>query len=94
VYEIAHSREEIEEVIKTQLEKEKCPPGKYGRPPCATPAPPPPFPPSRRARAARRVTAWLVVTRRAGDRYYPFMSGKIKPDSPLGKLLTEKGVKF
>uniref|UniRef100_A0A6U4PYF8 Enoyl reductase (ER) domain-containing protein n=2 Tax=Hemiselmis andersenii TaxID=464988 RepID=A0A6U4PYF8_HEMAN len=54
VYDIAHSREEIEEIVKTQLETEKCPPGKY----------------------------------------YPFMSGKIKADSPLGKLLTSKGVKF
>ncbi|KAJ1477897.1 ribonuclease E inhibitor RraA/Dimethylmenaquinone methyltransferase [Baffinella frigidus] len=54
VYDIAHSREVIEGIIKTQLEKEECPPGKY----------------------------------------YPFMSGKIKADSPLGKLLTEKGVAF
>ncbi|EKX40457.1 hypothetical protein GUITHDRAFT_158312 [Guillardia theta CCMP2712] len=54
VYDIAHSREQIEEVVKAQLEIEKCPPGKY----------------------------------------YPFMSGKIKPDSPLGKLLTSKGIKF
>lgn len=54
VYEIAHSREEIEEVIKAQLIEEKCPPGKY----------------------------------------YPFMSGKIKPESPLGKLLDSKGVKY
>jgi len=54
VYEIAHSREEIEEIVKAQLIEEKCPPGKY----------------------------------------YPFMSGKIKTDSPLGKLLTSKGVKF
>ena len=70
------------------------PAGQVRAPSLRDPRPPPPFPPSRRARAARRVTAWLVVTRRAGDRYYPFMSGKIKPDSPLGKLLTEKGVKF
>eukprot|EP00793_Prasinoderma_coloniale_P003473 PRCOL_00006709-RA len=54
VYEIAHSRETIEEVIKEQLIEEKCPPGKY----------------------------------------YPFMSGKIKPESPLGKLLDSKGVKY
>jgi len=54
VYDIAHSREVIEEIVKTQLEQEKCPPGKY----------------------------------------YPFMSGKIKPESPLGKLLDSKGVKY
>ena len=24
--------------------------------------------------------------------YYPFMSGKIKPESPLGKLLATKGI--
>ena len=29
VYDIAHSREVIEGIIKEQLEKEKCPPGKY-----------------------------------------------------------------
>ena len=54
VYDIAHSREVVEEIVKTQLEQEKCPPGKY----------------------------------------YPFMSGKIKPESPLGKLLDSKGVKY
>jgi len=54
VHDIAHSREEIENVIKAQLEYEKCPPGKY----------------------------------------YPFMSGKVKLDSPLGLLLTSKGIKF
>lgn len=54
VYDIAHSREVIEGIIKEQLEKEKCPPGKY----------------------------------------YPFVSGKIKPDSPLAKLLDSKGVKY
>ena len=48
------SSEVIEEIVKTQLEQEKCPPGKY----------------------------------------YPFMSGKIKPESPLGKLLDSKGVKY
>ena len=54
VYDIAHSREVIEGVIKEQLEKEKCPPGKY----------------------------------------YPFVSGKIKPDSHLAKLLDSKGIKY
>jgi len=54
VYDIAHSREVIEGVIKEQLEKEKCPPGKY----------------------------------------YPFVSGKIKPESHLAKLLDSKGIKY
>jgi len=54
VYDIAHSREVIEGVIKEQLEEEKCPPGKY----------------------------------------YPFVSGKIKPESHLAKLLDSKGIKY
>jgi len=53
VYDIAHGREVIEEVIKTELVKNPGPPG----------------------------------------RYYPFKP-PIKPESPLGKLLTEKGIKF
>merc|ERR1719217_675736 len=53
VYDIAHGREVIEEVIKTELIKNPGPPG----------------------------------------RYYPFKP-PIKPESPLGKLLTEKGIKF
>jgi len=52
VYDIAHGREVIEEIVKEQLTVEECPPGKY----------------------------------------YPFMSGKIKPESPLGKLLATKGI--
>ena len=54
VYDIAHSREVIEEIVKEELTKNPGPPGKF----------------------------------------YPFMSGKIKPNSPLGQLLTSKGVKF
>jgi len=52
VYSIAHGREEIEEIIKEELQKNPGPPGIY----------------------------------------YPFMSGKIKVDSPLGKLLATKGI--
>jgi hypothetical protein len=33
----------------------------------------------------------VFSTKRAG-KYYPFMSGKIKPESPLGKLLATKGI--
>ena len=54
VYEIAHSREVIEEIVKEELVANPGPPGKF----------------------------------------YPFVSGKIKPDSPLGQLLTSKGIKF
>jgi|TARA_B100001142_G_scaffold37747_1_gene33016 Entner-Doudoroff aldolase len=54
VYDIAHSREVVEEIVKEELTKNPGPPGKF----------------------------------------YPFMTGKIKPESPLGKLLTSKGVKF
>ena len=54
VYDIAHSREVIEDIVKEELTKNPGPPGKF----------------------------------------YPFMSGKIKPDSPLGQLLDSKGVKF
>jgi len=54
VYDIAHSREVVEDIVKEELMANPGPPG----------------------------------------RYYPFMSGKIKPESPLGKLLTSKGVKF
>ena len=54
VYDIAHSREVVEDIVKEELTKNPGPPGKY----------------------------------------YPFMTGKIKPESPLGQLLTSKGVKF
>jgi 2-dehydro-3-deoxyphosphogluconate aldolase/(4S)-4-hydroxy-2-oxoglutarate aldolase len=54
VYDIAHSREVIEDIVKEELTNNPGPPGKF----------------------------------------YPFMSGKIKAESPLGKLLTSKGVKF
>jgi len=52
VYNIAHGREVIEEIVKEELMKNPGPPGKF----------------------------------------YPFMSGKIKVDSPLGKLLATKGI--
>lgn len=52
VYDIAHGREQIEDIVKEQLIQEKCPPG----------------------------------------RYYPFVSGTVKPESPLGKLLISKGI--
>ena len=52
VYNIAHGREVIEEIVKEELSKNPGPPG----------------------------------------RFYPFMSGKIKVDSPLGKLLASKGI--
>jgi len=52
VYNIAHGREVIEEIVKEELTKNPGPPGKF----------------------------------------YPFMSGKIKVDSPLGKLLASKGI--
>lgn len=52
VYDIAHGREVIEDIVKEELMKNPGPPGKF----------------------------------------YPFMSGKIKPDSPLGKLLASKGI--
>lgn len=52
VYEIAHGREVIEDIVKEELTKNPGPPGKF----------------------------------------YPFMSGKIKEDSPLGKLLATKGI--
>ena len=51
VYDIAHSREIVEDIVKEELTKNPGPPGKY----------------------------------------YPFMSGKIKPDSPLWKLIESKG---
>eukprot|EP00951_Prasinocladus_malaysianus_P045418 scaffold604294_cov38-Prasinocladus_malaysianus.AAC.1 len=54
VYDIAHSREVIEEIVKEELVKNPGPPGKY----------------------------------------YPFITGKIKPDSNLAKLLDSKGVKY
>lgn len=54
VYDIAHGREEVEEIVKDELVKNPGPPGKY----------------------------------------YPFITGKIKAESPLGQLLTSKGVKF
>eukprot|EP00873_Tetraselmis_striata_P019853 jgi/Tetstr1/440117/TSEL_028475.t1 len=54
VYDIAHSREVVEEIVKEELVKNPGPPG----------------------------------------RYYPFVTGKIKAESPLGQLLTSKGVKF
>lgn len=54
VYEIAHSREIVENIVKEELVKNPGPPGKY----------------------------------------YPFITGKIKSESPLGQLLTSKGVKF
>mmetsp|Transcript_14658 Transcript_14658/g.41211 ORF Transcript_14658/g.41211 Transcript_14658/m.41211 type:complete len:538 (+) Transcript_14658:121-1734(+) len=54
VYDIAHSREVVEDIVKEELVKNPGPPGKF----------------------------------------YPFITGKIKPESPLGKLLTSKGVKF
>jgi len=53
VYDIAHGREVVEEIIKAELVANPGPPG----------------------------------------RYYPFKP-PIKPESPLGKLLTSKGVKF
>ena len=34
----------------------------------------------------------LIIEQCPPGRYYPFMSGKIKPDSPLGKLLATKGI--
>jgi len=52
VYDIAHGREVIEEIVKEELMKNPGPPGKF----------------------------------------YPFMSGKIKADSPLGQLLASKGI--
>ena len=51
VFDIAHSREIVEDIVKEELTKNPGPPGKF----------------------------------------YPFMSGKIKPESPLGALLTSKG---
>jgi regulator of RNase E activity RraA len=52
VYDIAHGREVIEDIVKEELTKNPGPPGKF----------------------------------------YPFMSGKIKVDSPLGQLLASKGI--
>mmetsp|Transcript_16284 Transcript_16284/g.23989 ORF Transcript_16284/g.23989 Transcript_16284/m.23989 type:complete len:283 (-) Transcript_16284:221-1069(-) len=52
VYDIAHGREQIEDIVKEELTKNPGPPGKF----------------------------------------YPFMSGKIKVDSPLGQLLATKGI--
>lgn len=52
VYDIAHGREVIEEIIKDELTTNPGPPGKF----------------------------------------YPFLSGKIKVESPLGKLLASKGI--
>lgn len=52
VYNIAHGREVIEDIVKEELIKNPGPPGIY----------------------------------------YPFMSGKIKHDSPLAKLLATKGI--
>lgn len=52
VYDIAHSREIVEDVVKKELEQNPGPPG----------------------------------------RYYPFHSKMIKAESPLGKLLTSKGI--
>merc|ERR1712029_684872 len=52
VYNIAHGREVIEEIVKEELTNNPGPPGTF----------------------------------------YPFMSGKIKVDSPLGKLLATKGI--
>lgn len=52
VYNIAHGREVIEDIVKEELIKNPGPPGKF----------------------------------------YPFMSGKIKVDSPLGQLLASKGI--
>ena len=52
VYNIAHGREVIEDIVKEELTQNPGPPGKF----------------------------------------YPFMSGKIKVDSPLGKLLATKGI--
>jgi Entner-Doudoroff aldolase len=54
VYDIAHSREVVENIVKEELVANPGPPGKF----------------------------------------YPFITGKIKPESNLGKLLTSKGVKF
>ena len=54
VYEIAHSREVIEDIVKEELVKNPGPPG----------------------------------------RYYPFITGKIKKESPLGQLLDSKGIKY
>jgi len=51
VFDIAHSREIVEDIVKTELAANPGPPGKY----------------------------------------YPFVSGKIKKDSPLCKLLASKG---
>jgi len=52
VFDIAHSREVVEDIVKEELTKNPGPPGKF----------------------------------------YPFMSGKIKPESPLGQLITSKGL--
>jgi len=52
VYNIAHGREVIEDIVKEELTKNPGPPGKF----------------------------------------YPFMSGKIKVDSPLAQLLASKGI--
>ena len=52
VYDIAHGREVIEDIVKEELTANPGPPGKF----------------------------------------YPFMSGKIKPESPLGQLLATKGI--
>lgn len=52
VYNIAHGREVIEEIVKEELTKNPGPPGKF----------------------------------------YPFMSGKITVNSPLGELLKSKGI--
>ena len=51
VFDIAHSREIVEDIVKTELTENPGPPGKF----------------------------------------YPFMSRKIKPDSPLWKLIESKG---
>jgi hypothetical protein len=51
VYDIAHSREIVEDIVKQELTENPGPPGKF----------------------------------------YPFMSGKIKPESPLWKLIESKG---
>lgn len=92
VYEIAHGREEIENIIKDELIANPGPPGARRRlAPCRALACARAPAPRLTARLSRHRAAARAV-RRAG-RYYPFKP-PIKPESPLGKLLTQKGVKF
>ncbi len=100
VYDIAHGREEIEEIIKEELVKSEHTPH---TPPPARPRGPPHATRHARAPLARPPLAapphlaHRPPSSRADPgppgRYYPFKP-PIKPESPLGKLLTSKGVKF